>query len=206
MMASHALLLNENDRTVALVIAHAPLDLGADILVQFAPDRQSEIVRQLVAFRPEAAQEWPEWRAHIPFEEIGGIYHAVRLLEMIDTTTWRMILDSLSRNAPALAGEIRQKVLTFEDIGQLTDPDIQVLLKNTNTAQLSVALKDASEELKDRLFANMSKRAATLLKEEMEYLGHKNPSDIEIVQREIVYIMHRLDDAGEISTKSDAFC
>ena len=198
-MIAHDLLLNEPDRTVALVIAHAPLDLGADILVQFAPDRQSEIIRQLVTFRPDTTRDRSEWLAHIPSEMIGGIYHAVRLLEIVDIITRQMILDGLSRHAPALADEIRQNILAFEEIGQLADQDIQCLLKNVNNSQWLIALKGANEELKDRLFANMSKRAAVLLQEDMKYRGPVRSSEVEKAQREITHIVHLLIDAGEVS-------
>jgi len=197
-MTAHDILLNETDRTVALVIAYVGTRLGAKILARFAPDRQSEIIRHIVEFQPDDPSEESEYQEYVPFERIGGVDFAGELLEVLDQKEWQTILDDLSQNAPELANKTRRRILTFEDIAQFRDCNILCLLKNIESSQWAVALQEASEELKDRIFANMSKRAVVILKEEIEYLESVPLSGIKQVRREIVNIVRRLIDAGEI--------
>jgi flagellar motor switch protein FliG len=132
-LTSHASLLNENDRTVAFVIAYTPLHNGAEILTRLTPERQSEVVRQLAEFQLD--------------DSISG----TDIVGIVATSQW------------------------------------------------AVALKGSSEELNERIYKNMSKRAAKILQEDIKYLGPQRVSDVEAVQREIVYIMRCLDDADEIT-------
>ena len=90
-------------------------------------------------------------------------------------------------------------MFVFEDITKFADRDIQTVLKNVESSQWAMALKGASEELKEKILGNMSKRAADLLREEMEYLGPVRLSNVEQVQQQIVDIVRRLEDAGEIT-------
>jgi flagellar motor switch protein FliG len=91
----------------------------------------------------------------------------------------------------------------FEDIAKFADRDIQMILKNVESSQWAMALKGASDDLKEKILRNMSKRAATLLREEMDYLGPVRASNVEQVQQQIVDIIRRLEDAGEITIHSD---
>jgi flagellar motor switch protein FliG len=193
------MLLNENDRTIALVIAHVDLRSGADILAQFTPDRQLEIIRQIVAFQPDPLSECLAERKCIPFEIIGGIGFVAELLEMFDRATWQAILDGLSCNTPELADKIRRHMFTFEDINKQEDHDIAAILRNVEFTQWALAFKGASEELKSKIFKNMSKRAGKMLQEEIEYLGPQRASDVERVQQEIVDVVRKLEDAGEVT-------
>ena len=94
-------------------------------------------------------------------------------------------------------------MFVFEDINKFADRDIQSVLKNVESSQWAMALKGASEELKDKILGNMSKRASDLLREEMEYLGPVRASNVEQVQQQIVDIIRRLEDAGEITIHGD---
>jgi hypothetical protein len=128
-----------------------------------------------------------------------------RLLESLDRTVCQAILDDISRNSPELASIIRQRMLLFEDIARMHDYDIGAILKNVETSQWAVALQGTSEELMQKINKNISKRAAQMLQEEIEYQSPCEQSRIENVRREIVYVMRRLENAGEITfRKSDA--
>jgi len=190
------MLLNENDRTVALVIAHVDPCSGAEILAQFTPERQSEIIRQIVAFQPNAKTECSAERKYV---NIGGIAFAAELLEMFDRTAWQVILEGLSCNTPELADKIRRYMFTFEDINKQEDQDIEAILKHVEITQWALALKGVSEELKSKIFKNMSNRAGKILQEEIEYLGPQLVSDVERTQQEIVDIIRKLESAGEIT-------
>jgi len=200
---SHTSLLNENDRTVAFVIAYTPIRTGAEILARLTPERQSEIVRRLVEFQPEDVPTWAEgeWLERIK----NGIDCAVKLLGRLDRAVWQTILDDISQGGGhELAGCIRQRMWLFDDIAQLHDLDVTSILKNVETSQLVIALQGASEELRAKINKNISKRAAKMLQEEIEYHSSCKQSDIENVRCEIVYIMQRLEDSGEIrKPKSD---
>ena len=111
---------------------------------------------------------------------------------------WQTILDDISQRGPELAGCIRQRMWLFEDIARLADQDIACLLKNVETSQWAIAFQGASEELREKIYKNVSKRAAKMLQEEIEYHSSCKQADIENVRCEIVYIMQRLEDSGEI--------
>jgi flagellar motor switch protein FliG len=150
-MAPHDILLNETDRTVALVIAYIDTRLGAKILARFEPERQSKIIRHIIEFRPDDLPEELEYQKYIPFEKIGGVDFVGELLEVLDQAEWQVILEDISQNVPELANKTRQRILAFEDIAQFRDCNVQCLLKNIETMQWAVALQGTSEELKNRI-------------------------------------------------------
>ena len=225
-MTLHASLLNENDQTVAFVIAYTPLHNGAEILAQLTLERQSKIVRRLAEFQPDNLPGWSETmlvRLPKPLESlvntrtcsvgevccpcpltirpiigIDGIDLAGKILERLDRTVWQAILDDISRGDPKLVDNIRQRMFLFEDIVHMHDCDIESVLKNVEISQMAIALRDTSEELREKILKNMSKRTGKLLQEEIEYHGSRIQSDIEFAQREIVHIMRCLIYADKI--------
>jgi flagellar motor switch protein FliG len=137
------------------------------------------------------------------FENAGGIASVAEILNVIDRATERSLLENLAQENSDLVEEIRRLMFVFEDIVKFGDREVQTLLKNVESSQWAMALKGASDELKERILKNMSKRAADLLKEEMEYLGPVKLSTVEQTQQQIVDIIRRLEDAGELTTHSD---
>ena len=107
-------------------------------------------------------------------------------------------MESLEEEDPDLVEEIRRLMFVFEDILLINDKGIQSLLKEVDNEELGLALKAASDELKEKIFANMSDRAVVLIKEDMEYMGPVRLTDVEAAQQRIVDIVRRLEDAGEI--------
>jgi flagellar motor switch protein FliG len=137
------------------------------------------------------------------YENAGGVNSVAEILNVTDRTTERNLLESLAQEDPDLVEEIRRLMFVFEDINKLRDKDVQSVLKNVESAQWAMALKGASEELKEKILGNLSQRASQLLMEEMEYLGPVRVTDVESVQQQIVDIIRRLEDAGEISTHAE---
>jgi flagellar motor switch protein FliG len=133
------------------------------------------------------------------FEKAGGVHSVAEILNVCDRTTERALLEALAQDDPELVEEIRRLMFVFDDLVKLSDKDIQTVLKNVETAQWAMALKGASPELKQKILGNMSQRAAAMLQEEMEYLGPVKLSEVEAVQQQIVDIVRRLEDAGEIT-------
>ena len=137
------------------------------------------------------------------FEKAGGVPTVAEILNVIDRATERSLLENLAQEDPDLVEEIRRLMFVFEDINKFSSKDIQTVLKNVENSQWAMALKGASEELKEKILGNMSKRAADMLREEMEYLGPVRLSTVEQVQQQIVDIVRRLEDAGEISMQAN---
>ena len=133
------------------------------------------------------------------FENAGGVASVAEILNVIDRTTERNLLANLSQEDPDLVEEIRRLMFVFEDISKLSNRDIQTLMKNVESSQWAMALKGASGELKEKVLSNMSKRGADLLREEMEYLGPVRLSNVEQMQQQIVDMVRKLEDGGEIA-------
>ena len=206
-------IIDEHPQTIALVLCHIPPAQAASIIAGLPPDRQLSVVRRIATMgqtSPEIIKEVEKGLENRmssvmsqQFENAGGVESVAEILNVIDRTTERNILENLAQEAPDLVEEIRRLMFVFEDITKLSDRDIQTLLKNVESSQWAMALKGASEELKEKIFKNMSKRAADLLREEMEYLGAVRLSNVEQTQQQIVDIVRRLEDAGEITTHSN---
>jgi flagellar motor switch protein FliG len=118
---------------------------------------------------------------------------------VIDRATERNLLENLAQEDGELVEEIRRLMFVFEDIAKFSGRDIQTVLKNVENSQWAMALKGASDDLKQKILSNMSKRASALLTEEMEYLGPVRATNVEQVQQQIVDVIRRLEDAGEIT-------
>ena len=124
------------------------------------------------------------------------------ILNLTDRMTNRGILENLEEDDSELADEIRRLMFVFDDLLKLDNKAIQSLLKEVDNSQWAMALKGASEEIRDKILSNLSARAADMLREEMEFLGAVRLSDVEMMQSQIVDAVRRLEDAGEIVVSS----
>ncbi|GIW90928.1 MAG: flagellar motor switch protein FliG [Pirellulaceae bacterium] len=204
-------LAEEHPQTIALVLSHLPAQLAAQVLSALPVPTQLSVVRRVAHMgqtSPEVLKAVEEAMAnrlqnmmHQSAEKAGGVEAVARILNVADRTTERTLLDNLAQEDPELAAEIRRLMFVFEDIAKLSDKDIQTLLKHVETAQWAMALKGASEELRQKILGNMSQRAAAMLMEEIEFLGPKRLSEVEAVQQQIVDIVRQLEDQGEITTQ-----
>ena len=205
--------IDEHPQTIALILSHVPSSQAADILSGLPAERQLAVIRRIATMgqtSPEIIHEVEKGlerrMASVmsqQFEKAGGVSTVAEILNVIDRATERSLLENLAQEDPDLVEEIRRLMFVFEDITKFADRDIQTILKNVESSQWAMALKGASEELKDKVLRNMSKRAAGLLQEEMEYLGPVRASNVEQVQQQIVDIIRRLEDAGEITLHGD---
>ena len=203
-------IIDEHPQTIALILSHVPPSQAADILSGLPAERQLPVIRRVATMgqtSPEIIKEVEtglELRMsslmNQQFENAGGVSTVAEILNVIDRATERNLLENLAQVDSGLVDEIRRLMFVFDDIAKLSDRDIQSLLKNVESAQWAMAMKGASDELKDKILKNMSKRAADLLKEEMEYLGPVRLSNVEQMQQQIVDIVRRLEDLGEITT------
>ena len=128
----------------------------------------------------------------------GGVESVVEILNLVDRSSEKAIIESLEEEDPDLAEEIKKRMFVFEDIVMLDDRAIQKVLRDVDTQELSKALKSVDAEVQDKIFKNMSKRAAAMLKEDMEFMGPVRLKDVEEAQQRIVSTIRRLEDSGDI--------
>jgi len=202
-------IIDEHPQTIALVLSHLPPAYGAEIIKGLPAERQLAVIRRVAHMGQTSPEVIHEVERGLEsrmaslmqqsFEKAGGVNSVAEILNVSDRATERALLESLSQDDPDLVEEIRRLMFVFDDLTKLSDKDIQTVLKNVETPQWAMALKGASPELKQKILGNMSQRAAAMLTEEMEYLGAVKLSEVEQVQQQIVDIVRRLEDAGEIT-------
>lgn len=199
---------DEHPQTISLILAHLSPQQASGVLSGLPPKKQIEVVKRIAKMErtsPEAVrmvEKGLEQRlASIvsqEFEQAGGVEKIAEILNIADRSTEKGILENLEEEDPDLVEQIRKLMFVFEDILLVNDKGIQAVLKEVDNEELSLALKNASEELKNKVYKNMSERAASLIKEEMEYMGPVRVSEVEAAQSRIVDIVRRLEDSGEV--------
>lgn len=198
----------EHPQTIALILSHLQAEKSAEILSGLTQQKQVEVIKRISAMdqtNPEVIREVETGLENRlsdivsqTFEKAGGVESAAEMLNLSDRSTEKGILESLETDDPDLVEQIRRLMFVFEDILLVNDKGIQSVLKEVDNDELALALKTASEELKEKIFANMSERAAQLIKEDMDYMGPVRLSDVEIAQQKIVDVVRRLEDSGDI--------
>jgi flagellar motor switch protein FliG len=206
-------IIDEHPQTIALVLCHLPPSQASDVISGLPTERQLAVIRRVATMSqtsPEIIHEVEKGLENRmaavmsqSFENAGGVGSVAEILNVTDRATERSLLENLAQEDPDLVEEIRRLMFVFEDVSKLMDRDIQALLKNVESSQWATALKGASEELRSKVLNNMSKRAAELLSEEMDYLGPVRLSDVEQMQQQIVDVVRRLEDAGELNTHAE---
>lgn len=201
-------LQEEHPQTIALVLSHLPPGMATDILAALPTERQIEVVSRIANMDQTSPDVIKEVERGLEkrlaglvserFERVGGVSAVAEILNMAGRATEKAILEGLEEDDPQLVEEIRRLMFVFEDIIRVNDKGIQAVLKEVENEELALALKTASDELKEKIFSNMSERAAQLIKEEMEYMGPVRVSDVEMAQQKIVDVVRRLEDAGEV--------
>jgi len=203
---------DEHPQTIALVLSHVPPAKAAEILQHLQPERQQAVIRRIARMgqtNPEVLKEVERGLENRmasvmsqSYDKAGGVQTVAEILNVTERATERAVLDNLSDEDPDLVEDIRRLMFVFPDIAKLSDKDVQAVLKNVESNQWALALKGAPLELKTKILGNMSKRAAKMLEEEMEYLGAVRVSEVEHMQQQIVDVVRRLEDTGEIDLQS----
>ncbi len=199
---------DEHPQTIALVLAHVPPSKASEILVGLSSAKQLEVVARVANMEqtnPEVIKEVEkglELRLSGVVSQrlmkVGGVESVAEILNLADRSTEKAIMEAMEAEDPDLVEQIRRLMFVFEDILLVNDKGIQAILKEVDNDELSLALKTASDELKNKIFSNMSERAATLIQEDMDYMGPVRLKDVEVAQQKIVDVARRLEDAGEI--------
>jgi flagellar motor switch protein FliG len=201
-------LQNEHPQTLAIILANLEAKQSASILSNFPTSLQSEIlyrITQLENIPPgileEIDQTLEKEISHLTsFEgkKFAGVQTVAYILNQMDVSQENEILQGMEGQRQGLADEIRRLMFVFEDLVQVDDRSMMALLKEINSESLKIALKTASEELKEKIFKNMSERAAQLLKEDLEVMGPVRLKDVETAQQAIIQTAKKLEGEGKV--------
>jgi flagellar motor switch protein FliG len=199
---------NEHPQTIALILSYLDATQAGQILSELPQEMQADIARRIALMdstSPEIINEVEQilerkLSATVTqdYTQTGGVEAVVDVLNGVDRATERTILDALEIQDPDLAEEIKKRMFVFEDIVTLDGRAIQRVIRESDNEDLKLALKVASEEVKEIVFRNMSKRMVDTFLEEMEYMGPVRLRDVEEAQSRIVAVIRRLEEAGEV--------
>ncbi|MEJ5257614.1 MAG: flagellar motor switch protein FliG [Fervidobacterium sp.] len=201
-------LQSEHPQTIALVLSFLEPRIAAQVLGALPENLQLDVIKRISLLErasPDVVKEVEKLLekkfagvATQTMSAVGGLDTAAEIMNSLDRSTEKTIMERLTYESPELAEEIRRRMFVFEDILKLDDRSVQLVLREVNSQDLAVALKGASEELKNKIFNNMSKRAQQLLKDELEFMGPVRVKDVEEAQQKIINVIRRLEEAGEI--------
>lgn len=199
----------EHPQTIALIMAYLQPEQAAIVLGSLPPERQADVARRIAIMdrtSPEVLKEVEKVlerklasMVSQDFTTAGGVESVVEVLNRVDRSTEKTIMESLAVQDPGLADEIKKRMFLFEDIVSLDNRSLQRVLREVDLSRdLPLALKVASDEVKRKVSANISRRAQENLREAMDYLGPVRLRDVEDAQTKIVNIIRKLEEMGEI--------
>lgn len=201
-------LVNEHPQTVAVILAHLEPEKKGEVLKRLPETQQAEVVLRMANLEhvdPELIREIDKVlknqlanTATVEQSALGGVQPVAEMLNVMDKNTETSIMSRLEEKDPLLAEEIRKLMFVFDDIAKIDDRGIQALLKEVANDKLLLALKTASEEIRGKVFKNISARAAEMLREDLNNMGPSRLSDVEGAQQEIVNVARRLEAEGKI--------
>lgn len=199
---------NEHPQTIAVLLTQISPANAAAILSDLSPELQAEVALRVATMEkisPEILNQMEE-ELENQFEGAsgrdlsvsGGTKVVADILNIIETAAEKHIMQAMEAEDVDLAAEIKNMMFVFEDLILLDDRSVQRLLKEVETKDLSISLKAASTDIKNKIFSNVSERVSTMIKEEMEFLGPMRLSDVEGSQQKIVEAIRRLEEEGQI--------
>jgi flagellar motor switch protein FliG len=203
------LIRNEHPQIIATILVHLEYDQAGEVLKQFTDPLRNDVLIRIATLdgvQPTALRELNEAMTRILAGAVannkktamGGIHHAAEILNFVGQAAETAIIDSVREYDPELAQKIIDEMFVFENLLGIDDRGIQLLLREVQSDALIIALKGASPELRDKIFKNMSQRAAEMLKEDLESKGPVRLSEVESQQKEILKIARRLAEEGQI--------
>lgn len=201
-------LVNEHPQTVAVILAHLEPEKKGEVLRRLPEALQAEVVLRMANLDnvdPELIAEIDKVLKNqlssthtVEQATLGGVQPVAEMLNVMDKNSEQSIMSRLEEKDPLLAEEIRKLMFVFEDIAKIDDRGIQILLKEVPNDKLLLALKTANEDIRGKIFKNISARAAEMLREDLSNMGPARLSDVESAQQEIVNAARRLEAEGKI--------
>lgn len=205
---------NENPQLIALILAYLQPAQSAKILNYLSPEIQAQVAIKIADMDTTNPEILSEIEKIVEtkfssvmvqdFSQAGGIDTLASILNRTDRATERNVLELLEIENPSLADEVRELMFVFEDIVTLDDRTIQRVLREINTKDLALSLKGTKEEVREKIFKNMSERAQQMLRDDMEYLGPVRAKEVQDVQTQICATIKALEASGEIVIERDS--
>ncbi len=199
---------DEHPQTIALILSYLPSSQASAVISSLGPDKQADVAKRIAMMdrtSPDVIKEVEKVLerklsslVNQDYTIVGGVDSIVDILNTVDRGTEKHIMETLEIEEPELADEIRRKMFVFEDILSLDDKSIQRVLREVDNNELAVALKGANEDVQNIIFNNLSKRLATMIREDMDYMGPVRLKDVEEAQQKIVNVIRKLEDSAEI--------
>ena len=198
----------EHPQTIALVLTQLKPDQASAVLSEMTPEIQSEVSYRIATMEkisPDVLREIEQTlQTHFAsgmsgaLDVSGGAKKIAEILNLMETSAEKHIIQSIEAEDTDLAGEIKNMMFVFDDLVLLDDRSIQRVLKEVETKDLSIALKAATDDVKGKIFNNVSDRVGTMIREEMEFMGPMRLSDVEAAQQRVVEAVRRLEEEGQI--------
>ena len=203
------ILRNEHPQTLALILGHLHPDQAAELLQNLPSGVRSEVLMRLARLEAVAEEMLLEVDRVLQNQliamggkegkKVGGITSVAEILNAVDRATEEEVLSEIEEDSAQMAEDIRNLMFVFEDIKALDDRSIRELLKEVSNEELTQALKGASDDLKEKFFKNLSERAATMIREDLEIMGPVRLADVESAQQNVVKTVRRLEAEGKIA-------
>lgn len=201
-------LINEHPQTVALIVAHLPPEKKSEVLKRLPEDMQGEIVLRMTNLEyisPELIEQVDEvlktglaTMGTMETTQLGGVEPVAEMFNVMDKNTEQSIMSRVEEKDPLLAEEIRKLMFVFEDLVKVDEKGMGLILKEVNNEVLLKALKSAPDPIREKVFRNMSKRGAEMVKADLETMGPIRVSDVETAQQQMVSIARRLEEEGKL--------
>lgn len=198
----------EHPQTIALILLYATPEQAAAIIAELPREKQIDVAMRIAMMdrtSPEIVKEVENLLekklstvVSANLTEVGGIKSIAEILNRVDRSTEKYILDEFNKSNPELSEEVKRRLFTFEDIVYLDSRGIQRFLREVNTKELVVALKGANQDVADLIMNNMTKRMQDTIKEEIEFLGPIRLSEVEEAQQKVVQVIRKLEETNEI--------
>ncbi|MCI9377043.1 MAG: flagellar motor switch protein FliG [Eubacterium sp.] len=199
---------DEHPQTIAMILAYLTPAQAAMIMGALSPEVQADVAKRIATMdrtSPDVVKEVERVLErklssliNQDYTVVGGVDAIVNILNTVDRSTEKHIMESLEIEEPELADEIRKKMFVFEDIMLLDDRAIQRVLRDVDNNDLAVALKGSGEDVQNTIFKNLSKRLASMIREDMEFMGPVRMKDVEEAQQKIVGVIRKLEESSEI--------
>jgi flagellar motor switch protein FliG len=198
----------EHPQTIALILSYLQPQVSSQILTHLPEEIQANVAKRIAQMdrtSPDIIRDVERVLerklsslVNEEYTSAGGIDAIVEVLNLVDRATEKSIIEALEEEDPELAEEIKKRMFVFEDITLLSDRDVQQVMREVDSKELALALKSVDDAVKEKIFSNMSKRAAAMLQEDMEYMGPVRLRDVEDAQQRVVNIIRKLEEAGDI--------
>ncbi|HQA57042.1 MAG TPA: flagellar motor switch protein FliG [Acetivibrio sp.] len=199
---------NEHPQTIALILAYLKPQQSSVVLSSLPQEKQADVARRIATMDRTSPEVIKEVERVLEkklsslvtgdFTTAGGVQAIVDILNSVDRGTEKYIMETLEIEDTDLAEEIKKRMFVFEDILTMDNRFVQRFLREVDNNQLAIALKGTTEEVKNKIFSNMSKRLVEMMKEDMEFMGPVRVKDVDEAQQKIVNIIRKLEETGEI--------